>query len=84
MYFFAAGQLYGPDGQVYEARTHDVGTIRYFSQEHFAYLSLPFTFLMMAVIFPCYLILKPLIGTMSAYYEKERCDAVICCNGRVN
>ena len=56
MYFFAAGQLYGPDGQVYETRTHDVGTIRYFSQEHFAYLFLPFTFLMMAVIFPCYVL----------------------------
>ena len=82
MYFFTPGQLYGPGGQVYETRTHDVGTIKYFSQEHFAYLFLPFIFLMMAVIFPCYLILKPLIEKVSAYYERDeqcaKCDAVIC------
>ena len=91
MDFFVPGQLYGPGGHVYETRTHNVGTLKYFSQEHVAYLFPGFIFLMMAVIFPCYLILKPLIGTTSAYYEKEeqcaRCDAVICCNmdmGRVN
>ena len=91
MYFFIPGQLYGPGGHVYETRTHNVGTIKYFSQEHFAYLAPAFIFLIMAVIFPCYLILKPLLGKIFYYYGREeqcaRCDTIICCNmdmGRIN
>ena len=91
MKFFVPGQLYGPRSHVYETRAYNVGTIKYFSNEHFKYLAPAFIFLIISVIFPCYLIFKPLMGKLFSYYEKEeqcaRCDAVLCCNmdmGRVN
>ena len=91
MFFFIPGPLYGPSGQVYETRANDVGTLRYFSQEHVAYMFPAFIFLTLAVLFPCYLILRPLLRKLFSYYKREeqcaRCDAVICCNmdmGRVD
>ena len=84
MFFFIPGPLYGPGGQVYETRANDVGTLRYLSQEHVAYLFPAFIFLTLAVLFPCYLILKPLLRELFSYYEREdqcaSCDAAICCN----
>ena len=92
--FFVPGSLYGPGqrgSEVYETRTHLVGTIRYLSSEHVVYLILPFIFLLISVIFPIYLILKPLMRKLFSYYEKEeqcaRCDAILCCRmdmGRVD
>ena len=89
--FFVPSQLYGLQSYVYETRTLLVGTIIYFSKEHLKYLGPAFICLIISVIFPCYLIFKPLMVKLFSYYEKEeqcaRCDAILCCKmdmGRVN
>ena len=91
MKFFVPGRLYGLHSYVYEIRTHFVGTIIYFSSEHFKYLAPAFICLIISVYFPCYLIFKPLMGKISSHYKKEeqcaRCDVILCFNmdmGRVN
>ena len=92
--FFVPGSLYGPGprgSEVYDTRTHLVGTIKYLSSEHVVYSILPFIFLLISVIFPFYLFLKPLMRKLFAYYNKEeqcaKCDAILCCRmdmGRVD
>jgi len=88
MNFFISGVLYESHTRIFEVRTHLVGTIGYFSLEHTRYLIPASFFLLIALMLPCYLILRPLCKKLCSNYGKEeqcnRCDHVICCCGCVD
>ena len=84
MKFLISTPLYHDHKHIYENRAYLAGTIKYFSTQHAPYVLFALLFLLISVIVPVYLIIKPLYEKLchlcpTPEEQDGKCDPPLCC-----
>ena len=78
MNFLISTPLYHDHKHIFENRAYFVGTIKYFSTDHAPYILVALLFLLLSIILPIYLIIKPLYERLQREQD-DNCDPPLCC-----
>lgn len=81
MNFLVSTPLYHDRKHIFENRAYLAGTIKYFSTDHAPYVLFALVFLLISIILPVYLIMKPLKRLLCPPQEEQddKCDPPLCC-----